>query len=168
MDPTRLILRPVEDSDLPFLLQVYASTRAQEMELVPWTPEQKDQFVGTQFQAQSAHYAAEHPRASHSIVTYQEAPIGRLYLDREPEVFHILDLTLMPENRNRGAGSFLLRSIMAEAKDAGKPVTIYVETFNRSLQLFRRLGFKPVGQEGFHLLMQWSAQDAQAAIADSS
>ena len=42
----------------------------------------------------------------------------------------------------------------ADAKEAGKPVSIFVETFNPSLRLFQRLGFTPVQQEGFHLLLQ--------------
>ena len=77
-----------------------------------------------------------------------------MYLDRTGEKFHILDITLLPEHRNRGAGSFLLGQIMAEAKEAGKPVSIFVETFNPSLRLFQRLGFTPIQQEGFHLLLQ--------------
>lgn len=167
MEPSRLTLRPVHESDLAFLLRVYGSTRAQELELVPWTPQQKEQFVRMQFQAQAAHYAAEHPHASHSIICYEGEPVGRLYLDREPEVFHVLDLTILPEHRNRGAGSFLMRRIIAEATDSNKPVSIYVETFNRSLTLFQRLGFAPVRREGFHLLMQWSAGGAKPATADS-
>jgi hypothetical protein len=34
---------------------------------------------------------------------------------------------------------------MAEAKEAGKPVTIYVETFNPSLRLFQRLLLQHAG-----------------------
>ena len=62
--------------------------------------------------------------------------------------------TAFAKHRNQGAGSFLLGQIMAEAKEAGKPVSIYVEIFNPSLQLFQRLGFTPIQQEGFHLLLQ--------------
>jgi ribosomal protein S18 acetylase RimI-like enzyme len=156
MMTSKLTLRPVQDSDDDFLLKVYGSTREQEMTQVPWTAEQKQQFVRMQWQAQTSHYAAQHPRASHEIISLEGAPIGRLYLDRSAEKFHILDITLLPEHRNRGAGSFLLGTIMAEAKQDGKPVTIYVETFNPSLRLFQRLGFTPIQQEGFHLLLQWA------------
>jgi predicted GNAT family acetyltransferase len=79
-----------------------------------------------------------------------------LYLDRSNEGFHIHDVTLLPEYRNAGAGSLLLRQIMAEAAHAGKTVSIFVETFNPSLRLFQRLGFTAVQQEGFHFLMRWS------------
>ena len=43
-----LTLRPCTDDDLPFLLEVYASTRADEMAIVPWTDEEKQAFVRMQ------------------------------------------------------------------------------------------------------------------------
>lgn len=157
MNSGKLTLRPVEDIDHGFLLRVYASTREQELAQVPWTAEQKQQFVRLQFEAQKSHYAAEHPLAAHTVICIDGEPAGRLYLDRSNEHFHILDITLLPEHRNKGAGSLLLGQLMAEARQAGKPVSIFVETFNPSLRLFQRLGFAPLRQEGFHLLMQWSA-----------
>jgi ribosomal protein S18 acetylase RimI-like enzyme len=150
----KVTLRPVQESDDEFLLKVYGSTREQELAQVPWTAEQKQQFVRMQWEAQRTHYAAQHPQASHEIICLEGSAAGRLYLDRSGDKFHILDITLLPEHRNRGAGSFLLGQIMAEAKEAGKPVSIYVETFNPSLQLFQRLGFTAIQQEGFHVLLQ--------------
>jgi ribosomal protein S18 acetylase RimI-like enzyme len=154
MIASKITLRPVQDSDNEFLMKVYGSTREQELAHVPWTAEQKQQFVRMQYEAQKSHYAAQHPQASHEIICVEGIDAGRLYLDRAGEKFHILDITLLPEHRNRGAGSFLMGQIMAEAKEAGKPVSIFVETFNPSLRLFQRLGFTPVQQEGFHLLLQ--------------
>jgi len=154
MADSKITLRPVQESDNDFLLKVYGSTREQELAQVPWTAEQKQQFVRMQWGAQKNHYAAQHPNATHEIISVEGTAAGRVYLDRSGDNFHILDITLLPEHRNRGAGSFLLRQIMADAKEAGKPVTIYVETFNPSLQLFQRLGFTPIQQEGFHLLLQ--------------
>jgi GNAT superfamily N-acetyltransferase len=150
----KITLRAVQESDNEFLLKVYGSTREQELAQVPWAAEQKQQFVRMQYQAQKSHYAAQHPHASHEIICLDGTDAGRLYLDRAGEKFHILDMTLLPECRNRGAGSFLLGQIMAEAKQAGKPVSIYVETFNPSMKLFQRLGFTPIQQEGFHLLLE--------------
>jgi len=153
MADSKITLRSVQESDNEFLLKVYGSTREQELAQVPWTAEQKQQFVRMQWEAQKNHYAAQHPNATHEIICVESSDVGRLYLDRSGDKFHILDITLLPEHRNRGAGSFLLRQIMAEAKEAGKPVTIYVETFNPSLRLFQWLGFTPIQEQGFHLLL---------------
>jgi len=149
-------LRPVTEADASVLLELYASSRAQELSVVPWTPEQKKAFVEMQFAAQQAHYKAEHPQAGHSMICLEGVPVGRLYLDRAAEKFHILDITVLPQQRNAGIGSWVLRQIMEEAAGLGKPVTIYVETFNPSLRLFERLGFLRAQETGVHFLMKWA------------
>jgi predicted GNAT family acetyltransferase len=64
----------------------------------------------------------------------------------------------LPEHRNQGLGTPLIKSLMEEAAQAGKPLTIYVESFNPSLRLFERLGFlKTEEGDGINLLMKWSA-----------
>lgn len=156
MLPAREItLRPITGEDDEFLLSVYASTRSEEMAHVPWSAEQRDAFVRMQFGAQKQHYAAEYPQAVHFMIRADGNPVGRIYLDRGEKAFHILDITILPQHRNAGAGSFVLRQVMEEAARGGKPVTIYVESFNPSLRLFTRLGFQRAEEKGFHLLLQW-------------
>ena len=157
MDTGKISLRPVTDADNPVLLEIYASTRAQELAMMPWSAEQKQAFVKMQFEAQTQHYKTEHPQAQHDVVCLAEAPVGRLYLDRQAEKLHILDITVLPQHRNAGIGSFVLRQVLDEASSTGKPVTIYVETFNPSLRLFERLGFQRHQETGLHFLMKWSA-----------
>jgi ribosomal protein S18 acetylase RimI-like enzyme len=151
----QISLRPVGESDDGFILSLYASTREQEMALVPWSPEQKDAFVRMQYAAQKRHYQAECPRAAHDIIYVDEIPVGRLYLDRRTDALHILDITLLPRHRGQGAGELVLRRVLEEARGAGKPVTIYVESFNPSIRLFERLGFQRDHEQGIQWLMKW-------------
>ena len=151
-------MRPATAADDEFILACYASTRAQEMAQVPWNAEQKEAFVRMQYVAQKQHYAAEWPRASHDIICVDEIPVGRIYLDRREDALHILDITVLPQQRNQGTGSTLLRRLLDEADRTGKPVTIYVESFNPSLRLFERLGFRKEHEKGFHLLMKWQPE----------
>jgi ribosomal protein S18 acetylase RimI-like enzyme len=165
----QITLRPVTEADLNFLFSVYASTREQEMALVPWTPEQKEAFVRMQFEAQRRHYAAEHPQAQHAVICLDQSPVGRIYFDPTTETFHILDVTVLPEYRNRGIGSTLLSRTLEQARAVGKPVTIYVETYNPSLRLFERLGFARAQENGLNLLMKWTgftAEDAESAKSE--
>lgn len=150
----KITLRPVVAEDDAFLLSVYASTRADELARVPWNADQKDAFVRMQFDAQKRHYAEEYPQASHQIICADEKPVGRIYLDRSADAFHILDITVLPQHRNTGMGSHVLGQIMEEAHRAANQVTIYVENYNPSLRLFTRLGFQPVEEKGFHLLLK--------------
>jgi ribosomal protein S18 acetylase RimI-like enzyme len=151
----QITLRPVSAADEELLLSLYTSTRAAELAQVPWSPEQKEAFVKMQYTAQKRHYAAEYPQATHEIICDGAIAVGRLYLLRSDEAFHILDITILPQHRQRGVGSTMLRRIMEEARQAGKPVTIYVENFNPSLELFRHLGFHTAAEHGFQLLLRW-------------
>lgn len=152
-----ITLRPVGGNDDEFLLAVYASTRAQELAMVPWSAEQKEAFVRAQFVAQREHYAAEHPRADHDVICREEVAVGRVYVDRNTEVLHILDITILPEHRRLGIGSTVLRRLMQEASagESAKPVTIYIESFNPGQSLFRKLGFEAISASGFHQLLRW-------------
>ena len=152
----KITLRPVTGQDDNFLLSVYANTRTAELAQVPWSPEQKEAFVHMQFTAQKQHYATEYPQADHDLICVDGVPVGRLYLARAADVLHILDITVLPEHRNSGIGSFLLGRVIEEARRAGKPVSIYIENFNPSLRLFERLGFHKEREHEFRLLLKWS------------
>lgn len=151
----KITLRPVTEADDEFLLSLYAETRAEELARVLWAPEQKEAFVRMQFLAQKRHYAAEYPKAAHDIICADGVPVGRLYLSRGAEVFHILDITVLSQHRNAGTGSSLIRELLEEAGRASRPVTIYVENFNPSLRLFTRLGFQKVEDTGLLFLLRW-------------
>jgi ribosomal protein S18 acetylase RimI-like enzyme len=150
----RVALRPVQASDEPFLLCVYAGTRAEELAQLPWTPEQKAAFVAQQSAAQTAHYARHYPGMSADVIVIDDVPAGRLLVDRLDEEILIVDISLLPAHRGRGVGSVLLQEVLGEATAAGKRVVIHVERFNRALRLYERLGFGAVGDHGVYLRME--------------
>jgi len=155
MNGEAITLRAAEAADQEFLFSVYASSRGAEMALTPWSAEQKDAFLRMQFAAQSRHYAAEYPQATHHIICRGEVRVGRIYLVRRKEDFHILDITVLPQFQRTGIDSCVLSRLLDEAGRSAKPVSIYVESFNPSLGLFRKLGFELVSQNGFHQLLRW-------------
>jgi RimJ/RimL family protein N-acetyltransferase len=152
--PANIILRPAGPEDYEFLVELYGSTRAEELALVPWTTEEQQAFVRSQFAAQQDHYAKKYPTASHDIIVSENRPVGRLYAARLDHEIRIVDLTLLPAERNAGIGTYLIKQLLDEASQSGKITRIYVEEFNPSLRLFERLGFSPSEQHGIHLLMQ--------------
>jgi len=148
-------LRPVAADEEPFLLTVYASTRAEELAPVPWSDEQKAAFVAMQFQAQSAHYAQHYDGMTSDVIIVDGEDAGRLLVARWTREIRIVDITLLPAFRGRGAGSELLAELMDEATEMGTALSIHVERSNRALDLYERLGFKPVGETGVYLRMEW-------------
>lgn len=150
-------LRPVQEADEELLLELYASTRTDEMALVPWDAAQKLAFVQMQFRAQQKHYQAYFPRAAHEMIEVEEQPVGRLYVDRRETEIRILDVTLLPQARGHGIGTQILLDLMKEADHRNQSCSIYVESFNRSLGLFQRLGFVKTEESGTSWLMEWRA-----------
>ena len=84
-------------------------------------------------------------------------PIGRLYVDRRETEIRILDVTLLPQARGRGIGTQILLELMKEANQENQSCSIYVESFNRSLGLFQKLGFVKTEESGASWLMEWHA-----------
>lgn len=153
-------LRPAAPADDPFLLAVYASTRAAELAMVPWTDAQKETFLQMQTAAQRQHYQASYPTGQHLLILCGEEAVGRLWLDRQPDRIHLLDITLLPRHRNSGIGGALLKDLQAEAAGSGQAITVYVESFSPSVPFFVRLGFVHAGQTGAHLLLRWEPRIA--------
>jgi GNAT superfamily N-acetyltransferase len=154
--PSNVTLRPVGPGDHDFLIEVYGSTRAEELALVPWTNEQQQAFIRSQFAAQQDHYAKKYPEARHDIILSDSKQVGRLYVARLDHEIRIVDITLLPGERNAGIGSYLIKQLLDEAERTGRAVRIYVEEFNPSLRLFERFGFSRSEQHGIHLLMEWT------------
>lgn len=154
-------LRPAQAEDTAFQIAVYASTRAEEMALVSWSGEQVQAFVQMQFEAQRRHYTAYFPNAEYSIILRQEVPIGRLIVSRSSAEILLMDIALLPEFRQAGIGTSLMRALMAEAQQAGLPLRLHVEINNPARRLYERLGFYPIGEQGIYIEMEWRAGSSQ-------
>jgi ribosomal protein S18 acetylase RimI-like enzyme len=151
-----LTFRRSTDADLPFLARVYASTRAEELAVTPWSDAQKAAFLDMQFRAQHADYRKNYPEADWLVTMRAGEDIGRLYIERWPTQHCLIDIAFLPEHRGKGLGEALLRDLMDEAAAAGRTVSIYVEKFNPAMRLYRRLGFTTEEDKGVYDLMRWS------------
>ena len=157
-------LRPINADDSSLLLEIYRSTRAEELALVSWwTEEQKNAFVQMQSDAQHSHYRNTFPQAEYLVVQVDTRAVGRLYLAELESELRILDLTLMPHERNAGVGSYLLERLIEESKSKRKPLSIHVESFSPAIDLLERLGFKKVGENGIYFLMEHASEQLLTA-----
>ena len=109
-----IALRRATGEDLPFLRRVYASTRAEELALVNWTDSQREAFVHMQFDAQHRHYHEQRPDADYLVILCDGQPAGRLYVAREADAIHVIDISLLSEFRGRGIGTYLFGGLIDE------------------------------------------------------
>src|SRR5438270_7841377 len=104
MEINQVKLRPATAADEPFLLELYSSTRAQELDILDLDQNQKQAFVNMQFNAQTQQYRISYPEAENGIILIDNRPIGRMIIDRGQELT-LVDIALLPEYRRHGIGS---------------------------------------------------------------
>ncbi|HKX83976.1 MAG TPA: GNAT family N-acetyltransferase [Pyrinomonadaceae bacterium] len=155
-DQSPITLKAVTEADKEFLLRVYEASREIELAMAPWSAEQKRVFVAHQFAAQDNHYREHYAGASFDLIIFAGEPAGRLYVHRGDQQIEILDITILPEYRNRGIAKSLVGEIINEASRSGRSVVIYIESFNPSQKLFRQLGFKLVGGDDIVGRFEWT------------
>ena len=149
-------LRPVTDDDRAFLVDVYGSTRDEELSQVSWPEGQREAFVLMQFDAQDAEYHPRNPHGTFDVIEVGGRPAGRLYVDRRPGDIRIVDIALLPEFQGAGTGGRLISRLMDEAAGSGCKLSIHVEVHNRAAELYTRMGFLVVDEQGLYRRMEWT------------
>lgn len=157
-----IALRPEQDSDAPFLLALYGSTREAELAQVDWSEAQKQAFIQMQFGAQRQHYRNVLEDVGFDLILKDGVPKGRLYSQERVTQLHIVDIALMPDLRGQGVGGKLLEAIGYHAAQAGKAIGIFVEHQNPARHLYDRLGFEAIRDTGIYLEMERPAAVALA------
>ena len=150
-----IALRPAQEDDLLLLRRIYASTRQQELATAGWSDAQREWFVGMQFDLQVRAFAQAHPEANWQVVVCDDQPVGRLIVDRSAISVRLVDIALLPDYRNAGIGSEMLRRLQDEATLAGKPIVLHVASSNPARTLYQRLGFFVSAWDDVYLEMHW-------------
>jgi ribosomal protein S18 acetylase RimI-like enzyme len=150
-----VVLREATPEDEPFLLDVYASTRMEELAGLGWDENQKRAFIRMQFLTRERSFA----RGDHRIVLLNERPVGRLLVQRNDAAILLKDIAFLPEYRNAGLGTRLLEDLKQEANAAGKPVVLHVLATSPAVRLYESLGFRSssanTAYQEAYLEMKW-------------
>ena len=150
-------LRPVALEDEQFLYEVYRSTRADELAHVPWDEAQLKMFLKMQLKARDQSYLMHYPELDDDIILSQDEKVGRLIVVRTSEQLRLADIALLPEYRHTGIGTSLIKELMLEAEESGKPLRLQVEKPNvQARRLYLRLGFITTGENLTHFQMEYS------------
>jgi GNAT superfamily N-acetyltransferase len=111
-------------------------------------------FLAQQHQAQHRHYRAAYADAEWLIVLRNGAAVGRLYVERRERTLHLIDISLVPEQRGAGLGSAILADLIDQGRALGTPVSLQVEKTNPAGRLYNRLGFRTTADNGLHDWME--------------
>jgi ribosomal protein S18 acetylase RimI-like enzyme len=149
------LLRPLRPEDESFLLKLYASTRAEELAAWGWDKARQETFIKMQFTAQQRWYQAAYPQAEHQLIILKANLIGHILVLREKTRTELIDISLLPEYRNRGVGTALLGELIEECRKSGVPLRLQVQCNNQAaIRLYRRLGFSTIEQDDVYCRME--------------
>jgi ribosomal protein S18 acetylase RimI-like enzyme len=147
-------LRTEQASDSLFVQKVYRTTREDELSTTNWPEQQKSAFVTMQALAQMAEYKKNYPGASFQIILYKRKPAGRFYTWENEDEIRLMDITLLPQFRNKGIGKSLLQDLIKKSNRLQKKISLHVEPNNRAYQLYLGMGFVYVKTNGRHYYME--------------
>jgi ribosomal protein S18 acetylase RimI-like enzyme len=155
--PNGLQLRLIQAEDSVFLRELFKSAREHLLQL-PLPAAQLELLVTQQFILQQNSYTSQFPGASTFIVLLNASPIGKLTLDELGAAVHIVDLSLVANERNRGYGKSIIRSLQNYAADKNARVMLSVDVQNiAAKRLYLSLGFSVRALTSTHESMQWQA-----------
>jgi ribosomal protein S18 acetylase RimI-like enzyme len=148
----KLALRAACRGDDPFLFNLFCSIREPDFAFLGELERKK--LLELQFAAQQRHYQANMPEAEHLIVIRDGGPIGRMILHRRNDELVLAEIALLPDHRNQGIGSILIKELIKDEAEQGHSIRLHVYKQSAAVRLYGRLGFAIAKDDGAYLLME--------------
>ena len=152
-------VRPVTPGDEDLLLEIYKSSRGDDLRGLGWDEDRISEFLDMQYEAQQRFREGEYKQANDEVILLSGKPAGRLIVDRSEYAIRCIEMALLPEHRNNGIGAFLIGKLQEEASRENKPLRLQVIRFSRAVNLFERSGFVRTSETGTHFQMEWTPGD---------
>jgi len=149
----------VTTDDAELLLEIYKSSRGDDLRGLGWNEDRISEFLGMQYEAQQHFYEGEYKQAADEIILWEGKLAGQLVVERREHEIRLIDIALLPEYRNKRIGTFLIRKLQNEARRERKPLRLQVIRFNEAVNLFERVGFVRTSETGTHFQMEWMPSD---------
>lgn len=149
----RLIQALPEDEN--FLVDLYASTRLEEMRNWGWSTQEKEEFLSMQYRFQAQAYRMNYPGADYCVIWMDKRRAGRLIVARTNDAIILVDISLLPAFRNQGIGTYVLKALQHKGEVCFKPVVLCVLVSNPARMLYERLGFRITQQSDLYFNMEW-------------
>lgn len=149
------ILRRAEPEHEPFMFRLYASQQTVAAACA-LDEAQREQLARMQFRARNLAYAASFPDAVCKLVCSPGGhPFGRLLAAELGHALHVIDISLLPEQRNKGVGGQILRDLQRGCIQSEKRITLQVPCVSPACRLYERLGFRCTSAGEVYAYMEW-------------
>jgi ribosomal protein S18 acetylase RimI-like enzyme len=136
---TTIGLRPATSADSEYCFELHKAAMGAYIEAIwGW-----DEHIQRDF-----HTGAFTPERW-QIVTADGADVGMLHIEHRPTDIYLARIEIHPDHQGRGIGSRLIRSLLHQARQQGRELTLDVLVVNqRAKALYQRLGLHEVTRHG--------------------
>jgi ribosomal protein S18 acetylase RimI-like enzyme len=143
--PMHITKRPALDTDADFTRTVHH--RAYRDVVVrtygPWDEAAQDEL-----------FKAVWSRANYEVILCDGVQCGYLCVEDRDQDIHLRELVIDPNFQRKGVGTKILLELIERARKREVPVQLSTQVSNRSLNLYRRLGFREFKRTDSHILMK--------------
>ena len=143
--PATVSLRAARDQDTGLALTLYLQTMLPLLAALG---------LGDEHRLRARFRQGYRPECS-TFVQVRGMDVGWMQVSAGPAGLHLDQLHLASGWRGRGIGSHLLGGLLAGAAEAGSTVALDVIRGNPAIGLYRRLGFRVVGEDEEKFQMLW-------------
>jgi len=140
----RVTYRAASEEDYDFLYQMHVATMKDYVDLT-WGWVESDQ---------QSYFRQNFDPAGLQIIVVDGQDAGMLSIEHQTDEVFLRAIELLPAYQGGGIGTYIIRSILEEARQAGKPVLLYVLKVNPVYNLYQRLGFETVQESASHKIMR--------------
>ncbi|MDD2754664.1 MAG: GNAT family N-acetyltransferase [Methanothrix sp.] len=148
----RLALRAACQEDESFFFSIFCSIREPDFAFLGEL--ERKNLLKLQFVAQQGHYQVNMPEAEHLIVLQDGGPIGRMTFVLRNDELHLAEIALLPDHRNHGIGSILMKRLIKAEAEQGHSIRLHVYKQSAAVRFYERLGFAIAKDDGAYLLME--------------
>jgi len=127
-----IYLRPCKSNDVDYILNLSKETMHNVVQATWPEPSKQDAYFK----------ALEFNEKNTYIIHDKEQNLGRISLDIDENNIYINGIHLSRSGQGKGIGSFLLNTVVKQAKKDNKSVSLRVLKTNPAANLYQKLGFK--------------------------
>jgi len=143
-------LRMATSEDRQFLFELHRASMGPYVEELfgPWEDAIQWEFFDRWFRPEET-----------LVVEIAGREVGVVGLQYGTDDVYVTRIEIHPDQQNRRIGTAVLRRVLAEAAKTSRTVSLHVFGINPALDLYHRLGFAAVTEEGDRVFMRASPQD---------
>jgi ribosomal protein S18 acetylase RimI-like enzyme len=143
------------ENDSEFFMELFSEIKGSELLLHSWPPTIREQLLSMQYRGFMKSIQEEYPNHEDFLILFQSKMAGRLQIEKNDSFFRIINISLMPDFRGKGIGSYILKNILKEANLRQIPVELDVDVSNPAFFVYQNLGFNIIYCDEVKILMKY-------------